>query len=77
MLKGGRVEIIKTDTDTGTTTPSGQASLIGAKFGVYDVNDNLITTLTTDSNSYAISNYLPSLNVFYIKKNLKLQKVMF
>ena len=67
-VKGGRVEIIKTDTDTGTTTPSGQASLIGAKFGVYDVNDNLITTLTIDSNSYAISDYLPSLNVFYIKE---------
>lgn len=67
-VKGGRVEIIKTDSDTGTTTPSGQASLVGAKFGVYDVNDNLITTLTTDSNSYAISDYLPSLNVFYIKE---------
>lgn len=67
-VKGGRVEIIKTDSDTGTTTPSGQASLVGAKFGVYDVNDNLITTLTTDNNSYAISDYLPSLNVFYIKE---------
>lgn len=67
-VKGGRVEIIKTDADTGTTTPSSQASLVGAKFGVYDVNDNLITTLTTDSNSYAISDYLPSLNVFYIKE---------
>lgn len=67
-VKGGRVEIIKTDADTGTTMPSGQASLVGAKFGVYDVNDNLITTLTTDSNSYAISDYLPSLNVFYIKE---------
>ena len=67
-VKGGRVEIIKTDADTGTTTPSGQASLVGAKFGVYDVSDNLITTLTTDSNSYAISDYLPSLNVFYIKE---------
>lgn len=67
-VKGGRVEIIKTDADTGTTTPSGQASLVGAKFGVYDVSDNLITTLTTDSNSYAISDYLPSLNVFCIKE---------
>lgn len=67
-VKGGRVEIIKTDADTGTTTSSGQASLVGAKFGVYDVNDNLITTLTTASNSYAISDYLPSLNVFYIKE---------
>lgn len=65
---GGRVEIIKIDTDTGTTTPSGQATLVGAVYGVYDLNDNLITKLTTDSNSYAISDYLPGLNVYYLKE---------
>ena len=65
---GGRVEIIKKDADTNSTTPSGQASLVGAVYGVYDGNDNLITKLTTDENSYAISDYLPSLNVHYIKE---------
>ena len=65
---GGRIEIVKTDVDTGTTTPSGEASLIGAVYGVYDLNDNLITTLTTDNNSYAISDYLPDLNVYYLKE---------
>ena len=70
---GGRIEIVKTDVDTGTTTPSGEASLIGAVYGVYDLNDNLITTLTTDNNSYAISDYLPDLNVYYLKGvNLRL-----
>ena len=65
---GGRVEIVKTDVDTGTTTPSGEASLIGAVYGVYDLNDNLITKLTTDNNAYAISDYLPGLNVYYLKE---------
>ena len=65
---GGRVELIKTDADTGTTTPSGQANLVGAVYGVYDLNDNLITKLTTDSNSYAISDYLPDLKVYYIQE---------
>ena len=65
---GGRVEIIKTDADTGTINPSGQASLVGAIYGVFDLNDNLITKLTTDNNSYAISDYLPGLNVYYLKE---------
>ena len=66
---GGRVEIVKTDKDTGTTTPSGQqTSLVGAVYGIFDLNDNLITKLTTDNNSYAISDYLPGLNVYYLKE---------
>ena len=66
---GGRVEIIKSDADTGSTISiSGQADLTGAKYGVFDLNDNLITELTTDSNSYAISDYLPGLNVYYLKE---------
>jgi len=65
---GGRVEIVKTDVDTGSTTPSGSAVLSGAVYGVYDLNDNLITKLTTDNNAYAISDYLPGLNVYYLKE---------
>lgn len=65
---GGRVEIVKNDIDTGSTTPSGSAVLSGAVYGVYDLNDNLITKLTTDSNAYAISDYLPGLNVYYLKE---------
>ena len=66
---GGRVEIIKKDIDNGNTTPQGEATLKGAVYGVYDAtNDELITTLTTDENSYAISGYLPKLGKFYLKE---------
>ena len=66
---GGRVEIIKKDIDNGTTKPQGEATLKGAVYGVYDASNNeLITTLTTDENSYAISGYLPKLGKFYLKE---------
>ena len=66
---GGRVEIIKKDIDNGNTTSQGEATLKGAVYGVYDAtNDQLITTLTTDENSYAISGYLPKLGKFYLKE---------
>ena len=66
---GGRVEIIKKDIDNGTTKPQGEATLKGAIYGVYDASNNeLITTLTTDENSYAISGYLPKLGKFYLKE---------
>lgn len=66
---GGRVEIIKKDVDNGSINPQGEAILKGAVYGVYDANnDELITTLTTDENSYAISGYLPKLGKFYLKE---------
>lgn len=66
---GGRVEIIKKDVDNGSIDPQGEAILKGAVYGVYDANnDELITTLTTDENSYAISGYLPKLGKFYLKE---------
>ena len=66
---GGRVEIIKKDVDNGSIDPQGEAILKGAVYGVYDANNNeLITTLTTDENSYAISGYLPKLGKFYLKE---------
>lgn len=66
---GGRVEIIKKDVDNGSIDPQGEAILKDAVYGVYDANNNeLITTLTTDENSYAISGYLPKLGKFYLKE---------
>lgn len=66
---GGRVEIIKKDVDNGSIDSQGEATLKGAVYGVYDANnDELITTLTTDENSYAISGYLPKLGKFYLKE---------
>lgn len=65
---GPKVEINKVDSKTLTTTPSGEASLKNAKFGIYDMADNLIQTLTTDENGYAISDYLPSFDLMYLKE---------
>lgn len=56
---GGKVEINKVDSATMTTTPQGEATLSGAKFEIVDKFGNVIQTLTTDKNGYAISDYLP------------------
>lgn len=65
---GGQVEINKVDNDSQTTTPQGEATLEGAIYGIYDNSDNLIQTITTDKNGYAISDYLPYFGHFYLKE---------
>jgi len=45
-IRKTEIEITKIDKDTETTTPSGEASLIGAKYGLYDSNNTLIEELT-------------------------------
>ena len=65
---GGRVEITKLDSYTMSITPSGQATLTGAVYGIYNTNNELLATLTTNNNAYALSGYLPSLGEFYLKE---------
>ena len=65
---GGRVEITKVDNETMTTTPQGDATLVNAEYGVYNTNNELLFKLNTNTDSYAISGYLPSLGEFYIKE---------
>ena len=65
---GGKVEINKVDSDTMTTTPQGEASLSGAKFNIIDKYGNVIQTLTTDENGYAISDYLPYFGGYTLKE---------
>lgn len=55
----GKVRIYKKDFDSNNTTSKGQATLVGAKYGVYDMNDNLVDTLTIDDEYQAISKELP------------------
>lgn len=64
---GGKVELTKRDRLTDKVA-QGQATLEGAVYGVYDSDNNLITTLTTDNESYAISDYLPRLDNFYLQE---------
>ncbi|MEE3343120.1 MAG: SpaA isopeptide-forming pilin-related protein [Bacilli bacterium] len=55
------------DKDNKSCTPSGQATLIGAQYELYDKNNNLITTFTTDN---TCTNTIPNLyyDTYYIKQ---------
>ena len=65
---GGRVEIEKVDSDTKENIPQGNASLKGAVYGIYDLNNKKVGEITTDENGYGISDYLPDLGNFTIKE---------
>ncbi len=65
---GGRVEINKVDSETKVGTPQGDALLSNAIYGIYNTSNEKIAELKTDSNGYAISDYLPSLGEFYLKE---------
>ena len=65
---GGKVEINKVDSATKTTTPQGEASLSNAKFEIVDKFGNVIQTLTTDENGYAISDYLPYFGQYTLRE---------
>lgn len=47
---GGTLNVIKNDYDNKNSTPSGEASLEGTLFGIYDENDKLVKKVSTDSN---------------------------
>ncbi len=63
---GGTISIKKIDSET--TTPSGEATLFGAVYGIYDENNNLLTKVTTDENGNATSEVLNRLGRFSIKE---------
>lgn len=63
---GGKVSIQKTDEDTFEFVPQGEATLRGAKYGIYKEDGTRVSEITTDENGKATSNYLPSLGKFYL-----------
>ena len=65
---GGTISISKQDSETNANSPQGNAKLSGAKYGVYDESDNLLTTITTDENGKGISETLNRLGKFYLKE---------
>ena len=65
---GGKVELHKVDSVTNSSQVQGEGLISNAKYGIYDNNGNLIQTLITDSNGYAISDYLPSIGTLYIQE---------
>ena len=62
----GGVELTKEDSET--TTAQGDATLKGAKYGIYNLNNELIAELTTDSNGKATSERVLEYGNYYIKE---------
>ena len=63
----GEVEINKSDVET--KTAQGQATLKGAKYGVYESSTGkLITTITTDENGYGKSEKVLTYQNYYIQE---------
>lgn len=66
---GGSLTINKIDKETNTNTPQGlSSSLENAKYGIYDSNDNLINTLTTNKEGKASTNNDLSIGKYYVKE---------
>lgn len=63
---GGSVEIHKSDIETNTS--QGDATLAGAKYGIYDTNDNLIVTLITDEFGDAKSDNILNYGSYYLQE---------
>ena len=55
----GKIKITKQDSQTKTCKAQGEATLIGAKYGIYDKNNNLVDTLTIGNDCTATSKDLP------------------
>jgi len=66
---GGKVKVNKLDFETEDNTPQGEATLEGAVYGIYTESGDKVSTITTDSNGQATSDYLPSLGNFYLKED--------
>lgn len=65
---GGKLKLHKVDRDSGDPIPSGEGELSNAIYGIYDMSDNLITRVTTNSDGYVESDYLPYLSQYKLKE---------
>lgn len=66
-IKGASYSMLKVDSKTLTNVSIGDGSLEGARYGLYDLNDNLIDVFVTDSDGRATLENLP-LGKYYIKE---------
>ena len=57
-VQGGKIKIIKLDSDSNSKEPSGEGVLVGSEFEIYN-NGVLVDTLIIDENNEAISKLLP------------------
>lgn len=65
---GGRLKIYKVDSDTKESNAQGNASLKGAVYGIYNLNNEKVGEIITDEYGYGISDYLPDLGDFTVKE---------
>lgn len=61
------LKITKHDKDSNSKTPSGQGSLIGAIYGLYNLNNEIITTITIDQNNEGKITNIP-LGNYYLEE---------
>lgn len=61
------LEITKIDSDTQSTTPSGEGSLIGAEYGLYNESNELITTIKIEEDSKGKIENIP-FGTYYLKE---------
>lgn len=63
------VELVKKDKENNTTVAQGQATLKGARYGIYEqATGTLVDIIETDENGYAKSNSVLSWNDYYIQE---------
>lgn len=65
---GGKVTIHKLDRDSGEPTPSGEASLENAKYGIFDTAGTQIATINTRADGTIQSDYLPYVGKYTIRE---------
>lgn len=66
---GGKFEFTKYDKDNNSIIPSGEATLEGAVYGVYNAEtDVLISKVTTDKNGKGSLEHLPTFGKYYLKE---------
>ena len=65
-IKNTKIELTKIDKDTQSIIPQGEASLDGAKYNLYDENNNLIKELTITNNQAIIENL--DFGKYYLKE---------
>lgn len=53
-VESGSIKIVKLDNDSNSVIPSGDASLIGAKYSIFDMDDNFIGNVIIGDNNVGI-----------------------
>lgn len=69
LVKGGTVELNKYDADSKTKIPQGEASLTGAKYGLYKEDNTKITTIITKEDGPSVTDaILPPGKYYFLEE---------